>query len=169
MGLRALLLLASALLGAQADRPLPPAIGTLVSNNVAQARRGASTCYTAPAHYDPCAQITLSRTRYVIAWDEATRKITYIFTSDPNFLTDSELGVGGTVRVNRGKLISYKNWFLASDWTDSASGAGEPSTEQWYPVVTLLDLPSPDPNVTEGEIAGFVQSRYVSAASSPRQ
>ena len=139
----------------------PPALGATVTKAILTARHGNDTCLTATSRYDPCAQISADHISYVVAWDKTTNKITYVFTSDLSFVTDGELGIGGTVRLDRRKLVAYKSWLLAPDSADTANGEG--TGNKWYPVVTLLDLPSMDPNMTYASISGFVQSDYLTA------
>ena len=137
----------------------PPRVGTPVPAVVVAAKHGSENCLTAPSHYDPCAQVSADHIAYVVAWDAKTNKVTYVFTADLAFVTDSESGVGGTTRVDRRKLKTYKNWLIAPDWADTSDGDG--AGDKWYPVVALLDLPSSDPNMTYANIVGFVQSEYL--------
>src|ERR1051326_6387666 len=124
----------------------PPRVGTPVPAIVMAARRASETCLTAASHYDPCAQVSADHVAYVIAWDAKTNKVTYVFTADLAFVTDSELGVGGTARGDRRKLKTYKTWLIATDSADTSDGDG--AGDKWYPVVVLLDLPSSDPSMS---------------------
>jgi len=156
MSLVALLVLASFLAPQKDVLSEPPALGTAVPKVVMAARRGLETCLTSTSHYDPCAQVSADHTTYVVAWDKATGKVVYVFTADLSFVTDSELGVGGTTRVDRRKLLTYKSWLIAPEVADTANG--DNGGNKWYPVVSLLDFPSTDANLTYASIVGFVQS-----------
>jgi hypothetical protein len=156
-----LLALASLFAAQQKDVDMgPPPLGSVVPKSIIAARRPLATCLTAAAHYDPCADIVSEHMSYVVAWDKATNKVVYVFTSDLSFVTDSELGIGGSVKVDRRKLIRYKDWLIAPELGDTADG--EPGGAKWYPIVALLDGPSNDSNMTYASIAGFVQSDYLS-------
>ncbi len=157
-----LLLVLSSLFHPQKDVSTePPDLGTSVPKAIVAARHGTETCLTAPGHMDPCAQIINEHISYIVAWDKTSGKVTYVFTSDLSFVTGGELGVGGTLRVDRRSLVTYKNWLVAPDSADTSSGDG--TGNKWYPVVTPLDQPSMDPNKTYASIAGFVQSEYLYA------
>lgn len=138
----------------------PPALGSVVPKAVIAARHSSEVCFTAPAHYDPCAEIISEHMSYVVAWDKASNKVVYVFTSDLSFVTDSELGIGGSVKIDRRKLLKYKDWLVAPELADTADG--EPGGAKWSPIITLMDGPSSDPNTTYASIAGFVQSEYLS-------
>lgn len=168
MPLILLLALASLLAPQQKDADTgPPAIGGTVPKAVLAARRGLATCLTAAAHYDPCAEIVYEHMSYVVGWDKMTSRVVYVFTSDLSFVTDSELGIGGSVKVDRRKLLKYKDWLIAVEIADTADG--EPGGAKWYPVVALMDSPSSDSNTTYASISGFVQSEYLSALLQQQQ
>jgi hypothetical protein len=96
---------------------------------------------------------------FAIAWDTHTKEITYLFTSDHRFLTDSELGVGGHTRLvdEDGKafdLAQYMNWLVTPQWADTVQSLSGDAT--WYAALRR-DATSPE----YGTIGGFVQSRYL--------
>lgn len=157
-----LLLLLSTLLQPQKDTATePPDLGTPVAKVIAAARHGPENCLTAASRLEPCAQIVSEHVAYIVAWDKTTNRVTYVFTSDLSFVTDGELGVGGTLRVDRRNLVTYKDWLIAPDSAETANGEG--GGNKWYPVVTPLDQPSSDANKTYASISGFVQSEYLNA------
>lgn len=157
-----LLLVLSTLFHPQKDIATePPDLGATVPKIIVAARHGLENCVTATSRLEPCAQIVSEHISYIVAWDKTTAKVTYLFTSDLSFVTDSELGVGGTLRVDRRNLVAYKNWLIAPESADTANGDG--TGNKWYPVVAPLDQPSSDPNKTYASISGFVQSEYLNA------
>ena len=112
-----LLLFALALCAPQAETQETklPNLGVEVPPQVLRARIHSQQCLTDINHNDPCASVRIERMLFTIAWDTHTKEITYLFTSDHRFLTDSELGVGGHARLvnERGKpfdLVKYMNW-----------------------------------------------------------
>ena len=96
---------------------------------------------------------------FTIAWDTDTKEIAYLFTSDHRFLTDSELGVGGHVRLvyEGGRpfdLAQYMNWLVTPQWADTFRSLSGDAT--WYAAIRR------DATSSEfGTIAGFVQSQYL--------
>jgi hypothetical protein len=104
-----------------------PKLGSKVPSYVQKARADSQECVTDPqaGHRDPCASVTIQKTRFTIAWDAKTNEITYLFTDDPNLIMDSELSVGGSCRLveQDGKpieIFDYMGWLITPEWTDVA-------------------------------------------------
>jgi len=100
---------------AEAQEVKVPKLGAQVPPQVLRARTHSQQCLTDINHNDPCASVRIEGMLFTIAWDTHTKEITYLFTSDHRFLTDSELGVGGGARLvdEGGKtldLAKYMNW-----------------------------------------------------------
>lgn len=62
---------------------------------------------------------------YSIAYNEKTREITYINTSDPDFMTGNELKVGRCLRLKREDIIINPSWEIY----------GPVTKDGWYPVI----------------------------------
>jgi hypothetical protein len=134
-----------------------PKLGAQVSPQVLRARTHSQQCLTDIDHNDPCTTVRIERMLITIAWDTHTKEITYLFTSDHRFFTDSELGVGGGARIvdEDGRafdLTQYMNWLVAPQWAvRSLSGDAT-----WYAALRR------DTTTSEyGTVVGFVQSRYL--------
>jgi hypothetical protein len=84
--------------------------------------------------------------------------ITYIFTDDDRFVTDSELSVGGECRlVDEGghpyDVLQYVGWLVTPKWADTEGGVSGKTI--WYAALRR------EANASYGRVVGFVQSRYL--------
>lgn len=156
-----LLLFALALCAPQAETQETklPNLGAKVPPKVLRARIHSQQCLTDINHNDPCASVRIERMLFTIGWDIHTKEITYLFTSDHRFLTDSELGVGGHARLfdEGGKpfeFAQYMNWLVTPQWVDTVRSLSGDAT--WYAALRR------DATSSEyGTVVGFVQSRYL--------
>jgi len=134
-------------------------LGAQVPPQVLRARIHSQQCLTDINHNDPCASVRIQGMLFTIAWDTHTKKITYLFTSDHRFRTDSELGVGGHARLvyeggKPSELAQYLNWLVTPQWADTVQSLSGDAT--WYAALRR------DATSSEyGTIAGFVQSQYL--------
>lgn len=114
-------------------------------------------CHTSSDHTDPCAEVAIGGVRYTIAWDEQTRAITWLFTDDHHLVTDSGLAVGNDLRVGDGgqydPTVPYMKWFIDPKWKDTDAKVG---SAVWYAVLHKDDF-----DHHFGQVAGFIQSRYI--------
>lgn len=94
-GLFCLLLLVLFQPWAKAQDNLVPALGSPVPSRVLPARLPRQQCLTDLNHHDPCASVKIKGVHFTIAWSSQTKAITYVFTDDSRFVTDSELVVRG--------------------------------------------------------------------------
>jgi hypothetical protein len=144
---------------AEAQESNVPKLVSQVPQRVLRARTRSQGCLTGTNHHDPCASVRIKGTLFTIAWDTHTKEITYLFTSDHRFITDSELGVGGGCRLvdEGGKafdLAQYMNWLVTPRWADTAGSLSGDAT--WYAALRR------DTTSSEyGRVVGFVQSRYL--------
>jgi len=143
--------------GEAQERDLPT-LGSEVPRQVFRSRTHSKQCLTDINHQDPCTSVTIKKMLFTIAWDIDTRAITYVFTDDRRFLTDSELGVGGWCKLTdeSGKadaLVQYLNWLVTPKWADTAGNLSGAAI--WYAALSRTSNPK------RGRIVGFVQSRYV--------
>ena len=68
-----------------------PALGAPAPASLISADKKDKLCRTSADHRDPCAAVEIGKIKYTIAWDAASKAITYIFTDDRNLVTDSGL------------------------------------------------------------------------------
>jgi hypothetical protein len=135
-----------------------PKLGSQVPPMVLRARVHAHQCLTDVNHNDPCAEVRIQGMLFTIAWDARTKKITYLFTSDRRFITDSELGVGGDCRlVDEGgtplDLARYMSWLVTPMWADTVGSLSGDAV--WYGALRR------DANPKYGTVTGFFQSRHL--------
>jgi hypothetical protein len=147
-----ILTLASLALAAAAAQPAPPELGAHLPDAITQSTKEPMRCLTAEAHFDPCAAQTLGGVRYVVAWDQSTFQLVYLFTADTAFRTQNNLAPGRQMRVVRSRLLSFKSWQI-----DPRSASGG-----WLPVVMPLDQPAiVGEDETSALIIGFVRTVYL--------
>lgn len=138
---------------ARAQETQVPDLGNQVPPYVLKARTRVQECLTDIARHDPCASVKIHSKRFMIAWDSKTKAVTYIFTEDPHFLTDSELSVGGSCGLSDStEVIRYKDWVITPKWADTARDLSGDAV--WY---VALRKTTPE----YSRIVGFVQSRYL--------
>lgn len=146
-----------ATISSQGQQTLVPKLGAEVPEYLLSSS-APHHCLTEVSHSDPCASVTMDKKTFVIAWDERTHVITYIFTKDTHFLTDSELSVGGLCLLvdESGRTrptMRYMDWLISPMWKDTNSKLSGDAI--WY---ALLRRSS---NSDYAHIVGFVQSRYI--------
>jgi hypothetical protein len=102
------------MLGSQASAQMTdvPRLGARVPEKVVVARTHVQECLTDINHHDPCASIKISNVLFTIAWDADTKAVSYLFTEDHHFRTDSELGVGGLCNIapKVGEPVALFSW-----------------------------------------------------------
>ncbi len=134
-----------------------PALGAHAPAALLAADKKDKHCRTADSHEDPCAEIEIGNIHYTIAWDASTDDVTYLFTDDHHIVTDNGLAVGNSLRVAEPSgpsdpTIPYMKWFIDPKWKDKGPHLG---TSVWYAALHK------DYDRHFGDIAGFVQSRYI--------
>jgi len=144
--------------GARAQDTNVPALGSQVSPRVLKARLHAQECPTDINHRDPCASIKIKNVLFTIAWDKDTKAITYLFTDDRTFVTNSELSVGGECRLlDEGgtpeDVAQYMGWLVTPKWSDTEDAVSGKTI--WYAALRR------GAKTGYGTIVGFVQSRYL--------
>jgi hypothetical protein len=140
-----------------------PLLGSHVPEQVIRARAGDQQCLVDLDRHDPCASVKIKGILFTIAWDAETRAISYLFTDDHHFVTDSELGIGGSCNVapKTGEpvaLFPYLDGLVAPKWSDAKRDMS--GNAVWYAVLhrdTLFPR--------RATITGFVQSRFLEIAS----
>jgi hypothetical protein len=131
-----------------------PDLGSRVPSYMLRANTHSQQCLTDINHHDPCASVEIDKKRFTIAWDARTKTITYIFTEDRHFRTDSELRVNGLCRVSDpAQLVRYMDWVTTRQWADTVRYLSGDAL--WY--AALHEETSPG----YAHIVGFVQSRFL--------
>lgn len=74
---------------------------------------------------DPFINDWIDEVEYVIAYDEKTREITYINTSDSSFRAENGSKVGDCLKLKRDQIIIKSNWEIY----------GPKTKDGWYPVI----------------------------------
>ena len=80
---------------------------------------------THPSQIRPYIEITIDSIDYVVAYDDKTFKIKYIFTEDKNFATSEGLKVGSEISLRKEDVIIYPGWNVYSKSSDNL----------WNPIV----------------------------------
>ncbi|HWO37424.1 MAG TPA: hypothetical protein VNO32_52270 [Candidatus Acidoferrum sp.] len=153
----------AATFGSQAAAQLVslPVLGSRASEQV-MAGNGDQQCMTDIDHHDPCASIKIKNVLFTIAWDADAKTVSYLFTEDHHFVTDSELGIGGSCNVapkvgEPVALFPYLDWLVTPKWADTRQDLSGDAL--WY---AALQKDATHPRYDR--IAGFVQSRYLTEA-----
>ena len=144
---------------ARAQQPALPQLGSPAPDFVFHADKKSRQCDTGPGHKDPCAMIEIGNIHFVIAWDAQTKNVTYLFTDDRHMVMDTQLSVGDTCRVidPSGKadtIVPYMKWEIDPRWKGTDSNVDGKAV--WYAALHKDDFDS-----HYGDIAGFVQSSYI--------
>ena len=142
-----------------AQEPKVPSLGSPVPKQVITARTRGQRCLTDVNHHDPCASVRIGGVLFTVAWDERTKVVTYLFTTDHRIVTDSELGVGGGCRLvdETGEpdvVVQYIGWLVTPAWTDTIRDLSGDAI--WYAALSRDEPPSEN-----GTVVAFVQSRYL--------
>jgi hypothetical protein len=136
-----------------------PALGAPVPPALLTSAKHEKQCRTSESHFDPCSEITIGQIRYTVAWDSASKDVTYLFTEDHDLVTDTGLAIGNSIRIvgDSGQpdtTVPYLKWVIDPKWKDKDSKIGDDSV--WY---AALHKEGFDRNYDS--IVGFVQSRYI--------
>ena len=89
---------------------------------------------THPSQLRPYIEVTIENVDYLIAYDEKTRKIKYILTSDKDFRTRKGLKVGDYIEVTEDQVAAFPGWEIF----------GPKTTDGWFPVIGV-DLEGMNP------------------------
>jgi hypothetical protein len=162
------MLLSTAALHAQTaprTRPAPkatprpavlPSLGDPVPAAILKARAASKTCDTGEGRHDPCATVPIHRERITIAWDAATARVTWLYST--TLTTDSDIAVGDEGRIDSDSPVTpylvaaITHGFVTPDWADTVQDLS--GSALWYAVMR----PS---RPHYGKIVGFVLSIYL--------
>jgi len=120
------------------------------------------------SQFDPCIERSVEGARYRIAYEQKTRRITFLYTQDEAFRTADGLRVGSYIEVTREQIHPYPGWYIF----------GPATRDGWRPVLGLffpriagprdgpdvplnLDMPLPpdDGRPLKMEITGFAKGK----------
>jgi hypothetical protein len=108
---------------------------------------------TAASRTRPFVELTIKDVEYLIAFDEKTREIKYIYTDDDNFRTVNGLTADSEITFTREQLIIFPYWQIRAPATPDG----------WFPVIgdgaspfgtDYIDKLKPGEKATT-EISGF--------------
>jgi hypothetical protein len=80
---------------------------------------------THPSQFRPYIEVTIHNVDYIIAFNEKTLEIKYIYTDDKDFKTVQGLKVGSEISLTKDDIIIYPGWDVCS----------KNSYDGWYPIV----------------------------------
>jgi len=80
---------------------------------------------TNPSQFRPYIDITIDSVDYIIAFNEKTMEIKYIYTDDNNFRTIQGLKISSEISLTKDEIIIYPGWNVYSKITDDG----------WYPII----------------------------------
>ena len=166
--LTCLLVLAVAPVGfAQRTRPQPPApphiappisvpqLGDEVPASLLKRPTG-KPCDVGDGRTDPCATLITGRNRITVAWDAASHRVTFLYST--TLVTDSDIRAGDLLGIDPDSPITpfpsptAPHRFLTIDWCDTDRDlSGE---ALWCAVMVPVRPRS-------GKVLGFVQSLYL--------
>jgi hypothetical protein len=114
-------------------------IGTMVPKSLIRINpKPHELIMTAPAQMDRLLEYRAAGVKYILGYDEQSRKISYIYTDDRNFRTSSGLHVGSSIQITREQVRAFPGWL-----------AFGPKTEDgWSPEIgfdsrlELVDIPT---------------------------
>lgn len=116
----------------------------------------AKPCDVGDGHTDPCARVVIGHDRILIAWDSATHRATYLYSS--TLRTDQDVRAGDLLGIEPDSPITpfpapgMPHRFVTSDWCDTDA---ELSGQALWCAVMVPARPK------SGKVIGFVQSLYL--------
>ena len=81
---------------------------------------------TAPSQLRPCIRKTIDQVKYVIAYDEKTREVKYLYTDDQHFKSSRGRRVGDFIEVTGDKVLIFPGWEIRTS---------EEEKNGWQPLV----------------------------------
>ncbi|GAC1415455.1 MAG: hypothetical protein NVSMB62_03140 [Acidobacteriaceae bacterium] len=119
-------------------------------------RPAAKPCDVGEGLRDPCATISIGNARIVVAWDSATRRVTYLYSAtletDDDIRAGDVLGIAPESPITPFPAPGIPHRFVTSDWCDTDNALSGQSL--WCAVMVPARPKS-------GKVLGFVQSLYL--------
>lgn len=112
-------------LGAYQKAEQPPEIGSKLSAKDVPKKRNMELFMTHSAQFRPFIKKEINKVEYVIAYDEKTREVKYLYTNDSDFKTTRGLKVGDYVEVKGSEVQIYPGWEIR----------GPEDEDGWHPLI----------------------------------
>jgi hypothetical protein len=134
-----------------------PALGDEVPAAMLKRASAARPCDVGDHQTDPCTVLSIGRERITVAWDSASHRVTYLYST--TLVTDEDIRVGDLLGIEADSPITpfpvpgAPRRFVTSDWCDTAASIS--GTADWCAVMLPVRPKS-------GRVVGFVQSLYLS-------
>lgn len=116
----------------------------------------AKPCDVGEGRMDPCGMLTAGRDRVTVAWDTATHRVTYLYSS--TLQTDDDIRAGDVLGIEADSPITpfpapgTTHRFVTSDWCDTDAHL---SRQALWCAAMIPVRPK------AGKVLGFVQSLYL--------
>lgn len=91
--------------------------------------RSRELCVTHSAQLDPCFEHSFNGIRFTVAYNDGTKKISYVSTMDQKFMTADALRIGSEIDVSSDTVIAFPGWQIFA----------RPSADGWWPVIGFAD------------------------------
>jgi hypothetical protein len=137
-----------------------PHLGDEVPAALLKQSLAAKPCDTGEGRQEPCATLTLhhegATDRITIAWDSATKRITYLYST--TLITDNDIRAGDVLAIQSAvpvtpfPIASIPHRFVSSEWCDTVADLS--GQTDWCAVM----IPT---RPRSGKVLGFVQSIYI--------
>ena len=137
------------LIAAAQTTPAPthaiPQLGDPVPDALLKRASAAHPCDTGEGRHEPCATLTIRRDRITVAWDAATKRITYLYST--TLATDDDIQVGDLLPIESDSPITpFPSASIAHRFIFSEISSSSFSVTRWFATAS---------------VRGFVQkSRY---------
>lgn len=133
-----------------------PQLGDEVADTILKRSVSSRPCEVGAGKTDPCATLTSGRNRISVAWDAATRRVTYLYST--TLQTDADIRAGDLLGIDSESPITpfpsagSPHRFVTVDWCDTDRDV---SGEALWCAVMVPVRPR------SGRVVGFVQSLYL--------
>lgn len=133
-----------------------PQLGEDVPGPLLKRASATKPCPVGDGHFDPCSTLTVGRDRVTVAWDAATHRVTFLYST--TLSTDNDIRAGDVLEIEADSPLTpfpapgEPHRFVTSDWCDTDSALT--GDAEWCAVM----LPT---RPRSGRVIGFVQSLYL--------
>lgn len=111
--------------GAYQKPERPPEIGSKLSAKDVPKKRNPNHFMTHSAQFRPYIKKQIDDVEYLIAYDEKTREVRYLYTDDSDFKNAKGLKVGDYIEVKGREVVAYPGWEVRGPEDDNG----------WHPLI----------------------------------
>lgn len=104
-----------------------PGIGDQVNEKWVSSNR--AVCMTHSAQLDSCFDHSFGGIRFTIAYNDETKKITYVSTTDEKFKTADGLTIGSDIDLSSNTVKAIPGWLVFA----------RPTADGWWPIIGSED------------------------------